>query len=65
MKSILDSSFRYTSSANTDLKKTFARVRRIQREIQAAQIEADGEAKIKVINIGGKKSKMTFTTNPK
>jgi len=28
MKSILDPSFRYTSSTNTDLRKTFARVRR-------------------------------------
>jgi len=31
MKSILDPSFRYTSSVETDLKKTFARVRREQR----------------------------------
>ena len=28
MKSILDPSFRYTRSAETDLRKTFARVRR-------------------------------------
>ncbi len=28
MKSILDPTFRYTSSANTDLRKTFARARR-------------------------------------
>lgn len=27
MKSILDSSFQYTSSFNTDLEKTFARIR--------------------------------------
>jgi hypothetical protein len=31
MKSILDHSFRYTSSAETDLKKTFARIRKEQR----------------------------------
>lgn len=31
MKSIFDSSFRYTSSVNTDLRKTFARIRREQR----------------------------------
>ncbi|HSN05248.1 MAG TPA: hypothetical protein VLS44_09710, partial [Nitrospira sp.] len=30
MNSILDPSFRYTPSANTDLKKTFARIRRKQ-----------------------------------
>ena len=51
MKSILDSSFRYTSSANTDLKKTFARIRRIQREMQAAQGLANEEAKSKVLTI--------------
>jgi hypothetical protein len=28
MKSILDPTFRYTSSANTDLRKAFARIRR-------------------------------------
>ena len=32
LKSILDPSFNDTSSANTDLAKTFARIRRIQRE---------------------------------
>jgi hypothetical protein len=32
MKSILDPTFRYTSSANTDLRKTFARIRRENRK---------------------------------
>ena len=32
MKSILDPSFKYTSSVNTDIAKTFARVRRMQRQ---------------------------------
>jgi hypothetical protein len=36
VKSILDPSFKYTSSANTDLVKTFARIRRIQRECARA-----------------------------
>jgi hypothetical protein len=31
MKSILDPSFRYSNSVETDLRKTFARVRREQR----------------------------------
>jgi len=31
MKSILDRSFRYTKSIDTDIRKTFARVRREQR----------------------------------
>ena len=35
MKSILDPTFHYTSSANTDLRKTFARVRRELRRQQA------------------------------
>lgn len=32
MKSILDRSFHYTPSAETDLRKTFARIRREQRK---------------------------------
>lgn len=44
MKSILDRSFRYTTSAQTDLRKTFARVRREQR----VQAQAEAEAKLKV-----------------
>ena len=34
MKSILDPSFRYTKSVETDLRKTFARVRRDLRKQQ-------------------------------
>ena len=36
MKSILDPSFRYTKSVETDLRKTFARVRRELRKQQVA-----------------------------
>ena len=36
MKSILDPSFRYTKSVETDLRKTFARIRREQRKQQQA-----------------------------
>jgi hypothetical protein len=32
MKSILDPTFKYTSSLNTDIRRTFARVRRESRE---------------------------------
>jgi hypothetical protein len=35
MKSILDSAFRYTPSTQTDLRKTFARLRREQRAADA------------------------------
>ena len=48
MKSILDRSFRYTSSQDTDLAKTFARVRREQRRQAGLADETAG----KVITIG-------------
>ncbi len=44
VKSILDRSFRYTPSAETDLKKTFARIRREQRLQQAARTRSAAEA---------------------
>ena len=48
MKSILDRSFQYTPSAQTDLKKTFARIRREQRAQDAANDRAAAEASLKV-----------------
>jgi hypothetical protein len=51
MKSILDRSFRYTPSVETDLRKTFARIRRKQRDKQLAQASADAEVKTKVLLI--------------
>ena len=48
MKSILDRSFRYTSSVETDLRKTFARIRREQRAQQQSRVQADAEALSKV-----------------
>jgi len=38
-KSILDPSFRYTRSGDTDLRKTFARIRREQRKETSAQAD--------------------------
>lgn len=38
MKSILDPSFRYVSSRDTDLRKTFARLRREQRKRAAGAL---------------------------
>jgi hypothetical protein len=38
MKSILDPSFQYTPSVETDLRKTFARIRREMRKSQQATI---------------------------
>lgn len=36
MKHIYDPAFRYTSSANTDVRKTFARIRREQEKAKEA-----------------------------
>jgi hypothetical protein len=52
MKSILDPSFRYTKSVETDLRKTFARVRRELRRQQLQQQSPPSDAAIrKVVNI--------------
>lgn len=40
MKSILDPTFRYTPSVGTDIRKTFARVRREERAIAFAETTA-------------------------
>lgn len=48
MKSILDPTFRYTSSVQTDLKKTFERVRRAQRAKERAQFRRAQRAKEEV-----------------
>lgn len=51
MKSIFDRSFRYTNAASTDIAKTFARIRREQREQQRLQEAAAADAKAKVAPI--------------
>jgi head-tail adaptor len=51
MKSILDPTFRYTSSANTDLRKTFARIRRENRRQTQATPRESAEATPKVTPI--------------
>ena len=51
MKSILDPSFRYTPSVSTDLRKTFARIRRVARESQPAVAESPADGKAKVVRI--------------
>lgn len=48
MKSILDRSFRYTSSVETDLRKTFARIRREQRTQQKQTAQADAAALVNI-----------------
>jgi hypothetical protein len=49
MKSILDSAFRYTPSAQTDLRKTFARLRREQRQADITRIKSKIAANVTVL----------------
>jgi hypothetical protein len=53
MKSILDPSFRYTKSVDTDLRKTFARIRREQQR-QVRTRAADAGAGV-VLTLGQRK----------
>lgn len=56
MKSILDPTFRYVPSVETDLRKTFARVRREQRD-EARKVAADkAEADSKVRQFAAKQA---------
>ena len=64
MKSILDRSFRYTHSSKTDLKKTFAKFRRLQRESEAGQFQADAEATSTMLPIMQIKKKASPTHRP-
>ena len=50
MKSILDPSFRYTKSVETELRKTFARIRRELRKQQQQQAAVHVEAMKKVVS---------------
>jgi hypothetical protein len=54
MKSILDPSFRYTASFDTDLRKTFARIRRDDRNGAAAVPHAGAEPPVKTAPTGRK-----------
>jgi hypothetical protein len=54
MKSILDPSFRYTPSFNTNLHKTFARIRRDQRQEAKKAVHATRGPSAKVSSIAGR-----------
>ena len=56
MKSILDPSFHYTTSVETDLRKTFARVRRDLRRQQEEQSPANVQAMRKVLPLHARKA---------
>ena len=64
MKSILDRSFRYTHSSKTDLRKTFAKIRRLQRESEPDQFQTDAEAKSKLLQIIPVQNKASTSHGP-
>jgi hypothetical protein len=51
MKSILDPSFRYTPSFNTDLQKTFARIRRDHQKGAGSIVQPTPDTLAKVSSI--------------
>ncbi len=51
MKTLLDPSFRYTASFSTDLRKTFARIRRSQRRELHEARQVPGAALVNVASI--------------
>jgi hypothetical protein len=58
MKSILDPTFRYTSSVNTDIRKTFARVRRDDRKAATAPSQPPAGGCSKVASIVGRTARI-------
>ena len=56
MKSILDPSFRYTKSVETDLRKTFARVRRELRKEQQSQATSNADLMSKVLTFQSRRT---------
>lgn len=63
MKSILDPSFRYRSSVDTDLRKTFARLRREQRQRAQASNTLDAQ-KATVLPMHLRKLDVSSETSP-
>ena len=51
MKHILDSEFRYRPSFDTDVRKTFEKVRRQQQVREREQTAAEPEIKVKVLKL--------------
>jgi hypothetical protein len=51
MKHILDSSFRYKPSFDTDVKRTFERIRKQQQTRDREQAKADSEVRVKVLKL--------------
>jgi hypothetical protein len=52
MKHILDSEFRYRPSFDTDVRKTFEKVRRQQQQVRSREeIHSEPETKVKVLKL--------------
>jgi hypothetical protein len=51
MKHILDSEFRYRPSFDTDVRKTFEKVRRQQQVRDREQAKSEPETKVKVLKL--------------
>jgi hypothetical protein len=53
MKSVFDASFKYTPSCDTDVRKTFERVRREQRQLRGrlAVVKSESETKVEVLKL--------------
>ena len=51
MKHILDSSFRYKPSFDTDVRKTFERVRKQQQSQSRSQAKPSPEVRVKVLQL--------------
>jgi hypothetical protein len=53
MKSVFDSSFKYTPSLDTDVRKTFERVRREQRQVRGrlAVVKCQPETEVEVLKL--------------
>ena len=51
MKHILDSSFRYKPSFDTDVRRTFERVRKQQQAQARDQSKANSEVRVKVLQL--------------
>jgi hypothetical protein len=54
VKSVFDSSFKYTPSFDTEIRKTFERVRREQRQARRRlpEIQSLPETKVEVLKLG-------------
>jgi hypothetical protein len=55
MKSILDPTFQYTPSLKTDVRKTFARIRRELKAREQARANVEAEGLVKAISLDARR----------